>query len=143
MERKETNEKLKAVRAQLEDAAAQVGEIVNAAPYRYGSRVSYVIDRITQAVEDINACLEYPPVSWEVTEDETTVTVTDEFTRLGFRFEKGDRLALYRFAVLHPRGALSTAEGMETLDRVREEFLKYARTNYRDQFQEMPAPRSR
>ena len=134
MERKVTNAQLEAVRAQLEDAAAKVGEIVNAAPYRYGSRVSYVIDRITQAIDEINACLEYPPVSWTVTEDENTVTVTDEFTRLGFRFEKGDRLALYRLTVLHPRGALSTAEGMETLDRVRAEFLKYAATNYPDQF---------
>ena len=133
MERKETNEKLKAVRAQLEDAAAQVGEIVNAAPYRYGSRVSYVIDRITQAVEDINACLEFPE-RWRVEEQAGTVTVWDTAGVFGFRFAQGDRLARYKLTVITPPGKLSTVEGMQELDTVRAEFLTWARENFPGEF---------
>lgn len=60
MEHKEINARLEAIREQLAALSVEVSEISNAAPYKLGSRVSYVSDRITQAVEDINACLEFP-----------------------------------------------------------------------------------
>lgn len=136
MEKQELNERLEAVREQLEAAAVEVGEITNAAPYGFGSRVSYVIDRIKQAIEDLNTCIDYPPYSWRIEENdrENTVTVWEDFTGFGFRWDKGDILAFYRFMVLAPQGALSSVEGMQKLDRVRAEFLKYARANYPEEF---------
>lgn len=133
MERKEINEQLEAIREQLEDAAARVADLTNAAPYKLGSRISYVTDRIKQAVEEINACLEFPDV-FQVEETEKTVTVWDRPTGLGFRFERGDRLAFYRFAVIHAPGALSSTEGMEKLNQARERFLTFAGEKFPDEF---------
>ena len=76
MERKEINARLEAVREQLAALSVEVSEISNAAPYKLGSRVSYVSDRIKQAVEDINACLEFPE-RWRVEEQAGIVTVWD------------------------------------------------------------------
>ena len=60
MERQEINERLVAVREQLAALTVEVDNICNAAPYKLGSRISYVGDRINQAVEEINDCLAYP-----------------------------------------------------------------------------------
>ena len=72
MERKEINARLEAVREQLAALSVEVSEISNAAPYKLGSRVSYVSDRIKQAIEDVNACLEFPE-RWRVEEQAETV----------------------------------------------------------------------
>lgn len=136
MNKQEYNERLEAIRERLEAAAVEVGELSNAAPYGFGSRVSYVVDRIKQAVEDINACIEYPPFSWRIDENkqEQAVTVWEDFTGYGFRFPMGDRLAAERLEILDPRGELSTAEGLERLNTVQAEFVKYARANYPAEF---------
>ena len=133
MERKEINARLEAVREQLAALSVEVSEISNAAPYKLGSRVSYVSDRIKQAIEDVNACLEFPD-GLQVEETEKTVTVWDRPTGLGFRFERGDFLALYRLTVLHAPGALSSTEGMEKLKQARERFLTFARENFPGEF---------
>lgn len=134
MNKQEYNERLEAIRERLEAAAVEVGELSNAAPYGFGSRVSYVVDRIKQAVEDINTCIEYPPYSWRIDEKENTVTIWEDFTGYGFRFEKGDRMAAYRLTDIIPRAAVTSVEAMQKLDEVRAEFLKYARANYPAEF---------
>ena len=53
MTRQETNARLAAIREQLAALIPQVGELSNAAPYKFGSRVSFVADRLQQAVEEI------------------------------------------------------------------------------------------
>lgn len=133
MERKEINERLEAVREQLAALSVEVSEISNAAPYKLGSRVSYVSDRIKQAVEDINACLVFPE-RWRVEEQAGTVTVWDTAGAFGFRFNRGDALAVYTLTVLTPPSKLSTVEGMQELDTVRAEFLAWARENFPGEF---------
>lgn len=134
MNRNEINERLEAVREQLEAAAVEVGEITNAAPFRFGSRVSYVTDRIKQAVEEINACLEFPPYSWRIDENqqEQAVTVWEDFTGYGFRFRMGDPRAAEAYTV--QRTDAATVEQAEALNGVRAEFLRYARANYPAEF---------
>ena len=70
------------------------------------------------------------------TAEETThrVTVWDENKKYGFRFDKGDKLAICRLTVITDRANLTTAEGMQELDAVRAEFLKYARASYPVEF---------
>lgn len=133
MERKEINARLEAVREQLAALSVEVSEISNAAPYKLGSRVSYVSDRIKQAIEDVNACLEFPE-RWRVEEQAGTVTVWDTAGAFGFRFAQGDRLAAYKLTVITPPGKLSTVEGMQELDTVRAEFLTWARENFPGEF---------
>lgn len=132
MNKQDINARLEAVREQLEAAAVEVGEITNAAPYRFGSRVSYVTDRIKQAVEDITACIDYPPYSWRIDETEQAVTVWEDFAGVGFTFQKGDPLAARNYTITRP--VEETAEGSDTLDGLRAEFLKYARANYPAEF---------
>ena len=70
------------------------------------------------------------------TVEETTkhVTVWDERKKFGFRFDKGDKLALYRLTVITDRANLTTVEGMQELDTVRAEFLEFARATYPVEF---------
>lgn len=73
-------------------------------------------------------------MTFTVQETPTHVIVWSEGERFGFRFEKGDILAQYRFIVLCDRTILTTVEGMQELDRVRAEFLTFARENYPREF---------
>lgn len=140
MDRNEIQARLTALRERVAEMAAEVGELVNASPYGFGSRISYVADRLQLVDDELAACLAYPQErddrpTFRVDEtDDGTVTVWHNSTRFGFRFKRGDTLARYTFAVLHPRGALSTAEGMATLDRVRDAFLDYAREHFPQEF---------
>ena len=133
MERKEINARLEAVRAQLAALSVEVLEISAAAPYKLGSRVSYVYDRIQQTIEEINACLEFPE-RWRVEEQAGTVTVWDTASAFGFRFAQGDRLAAYTLTVITPPDKLSTAEGLQELNTVQAEFLEWARENFPGEF---------
>lgn len=133
MERKEINARLEAVREQLAALSVEVLEISAAAPYKLGSRVSYVSDRIHQTIEEINACLEFPE-RWRVEEQAGTVTVWDTASAFGFRFAQGDRLAAYTLTVITPPDKLSTAEGVQELNTVQAEFLEWARENFPGEF---------
>lgn len=128
MNKQDINARLEALREQLEAVAVEVGEIVNAAPFRFGSRVSYVTDRIKQAVEDINACIEYPPYSWRVDENGAGVTIWEDFAGVGFSFKRGDPLASRNYKIIRPVEA--PAVGSEQLEGIRAEFLRFARLNY-------------
>lgn len=62
------------------------------------------------------------------------VTVWDENKKYGFRFDKGDKLAICRLTVITDRANLTTVEGMQELDTVRAEFLKFARATFPVEF---------
>lgn len=60
MTRQEINDRLAAIRERLDALTPEVDALSNGAPYKLGSRVSFVGDRIRQAVEEINDVLAFP-----------------------------------------------------------------------------------
>lgn len=60
MTRQDTNARLAEIREQVAALIPQVDELANAAPYKFGSRVSFVSDRLQLAVDEIDACIAYP-----------------------------------------------------------------------------------
>lgn len=62
------------------------------------------------------------------------VIVWSEGKRFGFRFKNGDTLAQYCLTIFCDTTILTTVEGMQELDRVRAEFLTFARDKYPREF---------
>lgn len=63
---------------------------------------------------------------YRIEENAGTVTVWDNLTRYGFRFQKGDTLAQYTLTVITPGAKNTTREGLAEMEAVTEYFRQWA-----------------